>query len=285
MKETKYEVTGLVFEGGGVLGIGHIGALSEASKHFDLSKVKYFAGTSVGSVVAALCACRIPIDKLNDALNSIKFGKLLDDKFGVIRDLYSLFTKYGYYQGDDLEEAFANILEKYIGDKDITLIEVYQKYDSYLIIPVTEMFKNYCTIKYFTPDSNPDEKIRTVVRYSSSYPFVFTSINNYSDGGILDNYPIKKLAEYVNIENILGFKFKDDDDQNSRPDNIIDFAVAIVSGMRRKSSKLVKEEEDHTILINTANYKSMDFNITDNDKNIIYNYGVNAAKDFFDGNQ
>src|SRR5690554_6052896 len=101
MKETKYEVTGLVFEGGGVLGIGHIGALSEASKHFDLSKVKYFAGTSVGSVVAALCACRIPIDKLNDALNSIKFGKLLDDKFGVIRDLYSLFTKYGYYQGDD----------------------------------------------------------------------------------------------------------------------------------------------------------------------------------------
>lgn len=281
MQELKYNISAIVFEGGGVLGIGHIGALSEGSNHFDLSKVKYFAGTSVGSIVAALCACRIPIDKLNEAMNEIKFGKLLDDNFGIIRDMYSLFTNYGYYKGDELENTLGNILEKYIGNKDITLKEVHEIYGSYLIIPVTEMFKHYCKVKYFTPDSDPDEKLRTVVRYSSSYPFVFISKNNYSDGGILDNYPIKKLTEYVELENILGFKFKNDKDLTSRPGNIVDFAVAIISGMRKKANHLVEDELKHTILINTENYNSMDFDLTENDKIIIYNYGAKAAADFF----
>lgn len=277
----KYDINALVFEGGGVLGIGHVGALSEASKHFDISKVKYFAGTSVGSIVAALCACRIQISELNDAINSIKFGKLLDDNFGYIRDMYNLFTNYGYCKGDELENILGKMLEKYTGNKDITLKEVHERYGSYLIIPVTEIFKHYCRVKYFTPDSDPNEKLRTVVRYSSSYPFVFICKNHYFDGGILDNYPIKKLIEYVKIENILGFKFKHDNDLSRRSENIVDIAVSIISGLRDQVNHLDENELNHTIVIDTEKYKAMDFGITKDDKKIIHEHGVKAALDFF----
>lgn len=278
--EQPINVTGLVFEGGGILGISHIGALSEALKYIDMAKIKYFAGTSVGSIIASLCACRISVNDLKCAINSIKFGKLLDDNFGIIRDLYKLFTKFGYYKGDNLEDKFGDILEKYVGNRDITLKQVRDLYGSYIIIPVTEMFKNHCKIKYFTPDDNPDEKLRTIVRYSSSYPFVFISKNNYTDGGILDNYPIKKLTQYIELKNILGFKFRENFILISRPKNLIDFATAIISGLRENNCRL-DDEGKRTIVIDTGNYKSMDFRIRENDRKKLYNYGVESAKYFF----
>lgn len=283
-KKTKNEILGMVFEGGGVLGGGHIGALSALPSpciNIDITKVKYFCGSSVGSIIAGLCGCRLSSEDLKEALDEIKFTNLLDDDYGVIRDMYRLWTKYGYHKGDALEKILGKILLKYTGNRDITLKEVYEQYGSYLIITATEMFKCHCKTKYFTPESDPDEKLRTVMRYSSSYPFIFVAKNNYSDGGILDNYPIKKLSEYVPLENILGFKFRSNKDRTERPSNVVEFSSAIVAGLRKKASNLTAEELDRTIIINTAKYRSMDFNITEKDKNLIYQYGIMGAYEFF----
>jgi len=277
----KYNIKALVFEGGGVLGTAHIGALHEATKHFDISQITHFSGSSVGSIMAALCACRIPIDKINEAVNAIDFKKLLDDDIGVVRDMNRLWKHFGYYKGNELEKTVGNILEKYIDDRDITLGEAYKKYNSYLIIPVTEVYKSFCKTKYFTPDSDPDEKIKSIVRYSSSYPFVFASKNNYSDGGVLDNYPIKKMTEYISLNNILGFKFKHDKDLTERPNNVIDFSSALINGLRKKANSLSDEELKQSITIRTFKYSVIDFNITDEDKKIIFDYGTNGAIDFF----
>ena len=283
-KTDQNEILGMVFEGGGVLGAAHIGSLSVLQSpciNIDIAKVKYFSGSSVGSIIAALCACRLSIVDLKNALDEIKFAKLLDNDFGVIRDIQRLWKNFGYHKGDQLETSFASVLVKYIGNSDITLKEVYEKYGSFLIIPVTEIFKSYCKTKYFTPESDPDEKLSTVVRYSCSYPFMFIAKNNYSDGGILDNYPIKKLSEYVPLKTILGFKFKSNKDLTERPSNVIEFAASIISGLRKKGANLTQEELDRTIIINTDKYKSMDFKITEKDKNVIYQYGIMATYEFF----
>lgn len=277
----KTTINALVFEGGGILGTAHIGALSVAVNHFDMSKVKVFAGASAGSMVATLCACRIPIDMIHDAIKTISYPDMLDDDYGFLCDAKRLLTKFGYHKGDMLETIFSNILEKCIGNSEITIGEIYQKYDSYLIIPVTEMFKSCCKTKYFTPDSDPDVKVATIVRYSSSYPFIFACKNNYSDGGILDNYPIKKVNERIPLESILGFKFNTtkntkDTDAN-RPSNIIDFSSAIISGLIDKGSHFTDAELKRTIIISTKNYVSMNLNISNEDKDNLYALGIDAA--------
>lgn len=274
-------IKALVFEGGGVLGIAHVGALLEAQKYIDMSKITHFSGSSVGSIVAALCACRISVNKINDAMNKIDFKKLLDDDIGIVRDANRLWKHSGYYKGNALEKTFGDILQKYIGNSEITLGEVYSKYNSYLIIPVTEIYKSSCETKYFTPDNAPNEKVKSIVRYSSSYPFMFASKNNYSDGGILDNYPIKKMAEYFPLNNILGFKFSHDKDLTERPDNVIDFASALIGGLREKANKLNEEELLRSIIIQTCKYRAIDFYINDSDKKIIFNYGVKGATEYF----
>ena len=274
-------IKALVFEGGGVLGIAHVGALLEAIKYIDISKITHFSGSSVGSIMAALCACKIPVGKINDAMNKIDFKKLLDDDIGVIRDANRLWKHSGYYKGNAIEKTFGDILEKYIGNSEITLGEIYRKYNSYLIIPVTEIYKSSCETKYFTPENNPDEKVKSIVRYSSSYPFMFASKNNYSDGGILDNYPIKKMAEYVPLTNILGFKFENDIDLTNRPENVFDFASALIGGLREKANKLNEEELRRSIIIKTYKYRAIDFHINDSDKKIIFNYGIKGSIEYF----
>lgn len=280
-------IKGLVFEGGGVLGTAHIGALTIASKHINLEKVTYFAGASAGSIVAGLCACRLPVNDMVDAVNSINFKDLMDDDLGIVRDVERLWKKFGYHKGDALENMFGDILSKYIGNKHITLKEVHEKYNSYLIIPVTEMFKHTCKTVYFTPDSYPDVELKTVVRYSSSYPFMFTAKSYYSDGGILDNYPIKKLSEYIQLDQIIGFNFKSDKSEKQtieRPANVIEFGTSILSGLRKKANNLTDKELSRTILIRTGTYKSMNLTITDEDKKALFNYGVSSASEFFNSN-
>lgn len=276
-----YSYKGLAFCGGGVLGGAHVGALKEAVKMFDISKVTHVAGSSAGSMIAGLCACRIPIDDIEQIVTSIDFKSLLDDDMGVIRDAMRLYKKFGYYKGNELEKMYGDILKKYTGDENITLKNIYEMYGVFLIIPVTEMFKTVCKTIYFTPDNHPDEQLKTVVRYSSSYPFVFASKNYYSDGGILDNYPIRKLSEYVSINEILGFRFKNPKHVTERPDNVIDFSIALITGISNKADDITEDELNQTIAIGIRDYSSMDFDLTDEDKQILIQLGMEATVKFF----
>ena len=59
MDQKKVCLKKLVFEGGGVLGVAYCGALEELSNRGMLCEVDTYAGTSAGSIVAALMACVI----------------------------------------------------------------------------------------------------------------------------------------------------------------------------------------------------------------------------------
>ena len=46
------KINTLVLEGGGIYGIAYIGALKELQSKLDFNKIKYFCGTSVGSLIS-----------------------------------------------------------------------------------------------------------------------------------------------------------------------------------------------------------------------------------------
>ena len=66
-----------VFEGGGVRGIGHAGALLEAEESFGY-EWQNVAGTSAGAIVAALVRVGYRAAEIRDIIWSLDFAKLMD---------------------------------------------------------------------------------------------------------------------------------------------------------------------------------------------------------------
>ena len=72
--------TYVVFEGGGAVGVCHVGVLRALQQKEDI-KIKGYAGTSAGALVATLAAMGIPGDKMIDKTNGrfVSVLNLLDD--------------------------------------------------------------------------------------------------------------------------------------------------------------------------------------------------------------
>ncbi len=70
-----------VFQGGGVKGIGYMGALKKLVEwdYLDLAKLNRVAGTSVGAIIALLLAIGYDTEELENVLRQIRFDQLLDD--------------------------------------------------------------------------------------------------------------------------------------------------------------------------------------------------------------
>jgi NTE family protein len=107
----------LVLEGGGVKGIGLVGAvLALDSAGYAVRRV---AGTSAGaivaSIIAALTATKQPLSKLHDVLSTISYpdfkkNKGLRGKLGAVGNAEGLLLHMGLYDGDYLIEWLGKVL-------------------------------------------------------------------------------------------------------------------------------------------------------------------------------
>ncbi|XP_065929686.1 uncharacterized protein [Magallana gigas] len=149
-----------------------------------VSQIKRFAGASAGAMTASLLAF---------------YNIFLSDaKFGILSLLPNLLTGYGWNPAARLYNWFGELLEKKMGNKDVTFYEVlhYKKTGLELCIIVTNV--NYMTEEYCHVKTTPDMPIRLAVRMSMAIPGLFQpthytcngETNAYVDGGLICNYPI-----------------------------------------------------------------------------------------------
>src|SRR5579859_2260010 len=104
MEQTERKIDG-VFEGGGVKGIGLVGAVSvieEAGYEF-----VHLAGTSAGAIVATLLAAGYSAAELKEIITQLDLSKLEDPtlfmRVPVVGPLISELLKDGLYKGDVFE--------------------------------------------------------------------------------------------------------------------------------------------------------------------------------------
>ena len=92
----------LVFEGGGVKGIGLAGALATLEEREYLPQ--NIAGTSAGAITAALLAAGYSADELRDIIVSLDYRQFQDraweDKVPLVERSLSLLLDLGLYEGD-----------------------------------------------------------------------------------------------------------------------------------------------------------------------------------------
>ncbi|MBQ8044401.1 MAG: patatin-like phospholipase family protein [Clostridia bacterium] len=229
---------GLALSGGGAKGIAHIGVI-EALKDYGI-KIDYIAGTSCGSIIAALYASGYTPNEMLKIINANK-DKIIDiDKNVGFKIFGSMISKKvsikGFIKGNSLEKMLRQIL-KYKGVEDISDVEFP------LAIPTVDL--NTGEIVYFWNKENDracliednvnydDEPsyytkgdLASIIRASCSVPGVFMpkKIDDacYVDGGVRVNTPVEVLRK-MGADKVIAVTF----DCNKRPTFSIENVVGI----------------------------------------------------------
>lgn len=300
-----------VFEGGGVRGIGHVGAacaLEKAGYRFH-----QLAGSSAGAIVAALLAAGYTGEELKEEMKTINYMKFkqkgLIDYLGLSGKVYSLVFEFGIYEADYLENWLDALLVKkgkrYFSDLEvlpeglklqITASDVSDQ--TLLILPQD--------IKKFGMEPS-SLRIAQAVRMSMSIPLFYEpfhiidacKITHYIvDGGLLSNYPMWLLDNGKEPQEVptFGFKFGQREMEGcivkAEKVNFIDYLQLIVStSLEGIDNKLIANDSgdlQRTIFIPTKIYsngveqtiKVTDFDISEQESMALFQNGYKATNDF-----
>ena len=199
----------LVFEGGGVKGIGLAGAYAALQEHGVVPK--RVAGTSAGAINAALVAAGYGAAELDRILLDVPFASFMDegpeDKVPLVGHGISALTQLGIYEGKAFERWITALLEA----KGVT-------HFGQLSDPAADRIQDRYRLKVIASDVtqrrllvlpddaallgiDPDElEIAKAVRMSMSIPVFFEPVVHRNprtgqdhvivDGGMLSNFPV-----------------------------------------------------------------------------------------------
>lgn len=297
-----------VFEGGGVRGIGHVGAvcrMEQAGWQFaDL------AGSSAGAIVAALLAAGYSGRELKKELETLDYmrfrGKDLPDHFGMLGKSVSLLLSLGVYNTDYLEDWMDELLNR----KGIRRFGDIRDSGRKLKITASDLTDRRLLIlpddlEEFAEDADAF-CIAPAVRMSVSIPVFFEPVrwkdrqgreHLIVDGGLLSNYPVWILDDGKHVPSCptFGFKFMDEKkpcvSRACQADvNILDYLKAIVSTCLDAvdNSHLSEGDYERTIRILTAVEKdgekrrisAVDFDISQEESRALFENGWSAAERF-----
>ena len=203
----------LVLEGGGVLGIGHVGAISVLEQAgYSFPRV---AGTSAGAIVGALVASGMPSSRLTEIMSTLEYRRFTDrsllDRVPVGGPLLSLLLDDGVFEGDELREWLGNLLVEECGVETFSDLAVDDPESSLpperrfrLVVTATDV--THGELVYFPWDHErlsghePGRQLVVdAVRASMSIPFFYEpatlagpdgTSSTLVDGGVLSNFPI-----------------------------------------------------------------------------------------------
>jgi NTE family protein len=275
---TMPEVYG-VFEGGGVRGTALVGAV-KAAEEFGFTFSGY-AGTSAGSIVASLLAAGYDADQLKKALMEKNLLEFLDPA-GFGPKLLRLWRHQGFYKGEafyrwmrqqlSLARTDGNSPNQRVAFSDLPNLFV-----------IAADIKNRDTMLFGSRTG--DVEVASAVRGSMSIPFFFTPYPYLDrvlvDGGILSNFPAWVFAQAGMPEQpILGFRLLPEDAPPPKINNVIDLATNMVfTQMKVLNERQIESVPQlHTIWLPTKGIKTTQFEITDAQKELLYQAGYEAAK-------
>jgi NTE family protein len=166
----KKKVVGIALSGGGSRGVAHLGVL-KAFEELGVD-IHVVSGTSAGSIAAALYASGMSADEIYKAMKDkkfIDFAKIILPVDGLM----------------NLDNLRKNL-------NDVLKAKNFNEMSKKLYIAVTNLYTG--EIEYM----NSGHVIDAVIA-SSSIPVLFSPVEingqKYTDGGVLDNLPIKPLLK------------------------------------------------------------------------------------------
>ncbi|CAH6421620.1 Patatin phospholipase [uncultured virus] len=279
MSKSATKIRNLGFAGGGFYGIAQVAALKELESFRDCLDIKQVCGVSVGSLVAALYSVGYNADEMASIMFTLDFDALIKDNYFAY---YSMYTSFGMYSATLLEEEIERLIRIKTNIRFCTFCQISKD------LTVISTNLNYQCARFFNKNTTPNMPISKAVRMSIGYPMIITPVlfegDLYGDGGEFLNYPI---TTFQNLDETLGLTFSAHDEnsdgtlKNRIPiTDIYDYVKAIGSTMNRATyvSQITEKHLKRSVVIHISeNISSMQFNLTADQKRIIYDCGARAV--------
>ncbi|HZR57912.1 MAG TPA: patatin-like phospholipase family protein [Terriglobales bacterium] len=267
----------LVLEGGGALGLAHIGVIRWLEEHH--IPVRYVAGTSMGALVGGLYAAGNDPAELNQIVNNVNWQQILSDRLPYedlsfrrsedafqIPNSLTLGVRYGLNlpSGFNSGHQLALLL-----DRNLLPYSDIKTFDQ-LPIPFRCVAVDMVSREKHVFDSG---SLAQAMRASMSIPGFFTPVidgnHMYVDGGLLDNLPVdvgrQMGADLVIAVHLQKKVVSPNDSLNSF--SVLTNAISVVIAANEIQSM---QRADLLISVDVSKFRSTDY--TEYDKLIMKGY-------------
>lgn len=275
----------LVLSGGAIKGIAYIGVLKYIEENKELFDIKEIVGTSIGSFFGLCIVLGYTSQELKNIFFSYNLENLKD--FKVI----TFFDKFGLDNGEKINKFIKSFIKNKGFDPEITMKELYIKTCKEIVITTTNVNKRETV--FITKNSFPDIPVYLAIRMSMNLPFIFHPIEYNGDlyiDGITSNFPVKYLKKINRKEDTtLCIKFEEKLDKPRCIENFGDYTVQVL----RSLLKTIEDTDEEYALKN--NFKvipislnicnNIDFDISVDKKEEIYEAGYSITRQFFSQNE
>jgi NTE family protein len=276
----EFPFTKIVIEGGGMKIVPVAGTIRALYTYGILKNIKYFAGTSAGSIIATALACGFTPDEIDKLVMDTDFSKFKDDTTGFLRDGYRLTASFGLCPGDYFLSWIEEKIASKLGKKNATFTDLFLKKQNRLYI--SSLCVEDDAIKVFSYENTPDMVISKSVRMSMSIPLFFCPVKHekkhYVDGGVSNNYPINMFDKAGRESGeTLGIKLMSPTEEKTsriyskkmKCDNIVSFSCSILSHILNEIERREINENywNRTLSVDTGTIGILEFNINNFKKN------------------
>ena len=274
---------GLVLEGGGALGLAHIGVITWMEEH--RIPVSYVAGTSMGGLVGGIYATGRSPAEVRQLVSGINWDQVLSGQI-PFKDLSYRRKEDAHEVQGSLEFGLRNGLQFPAGFNTGQEVELIL---SQVALPYSEMpsFNNLpipfaCVATDLTtnrPHVFRDGSLSLALRATMSLPGIFSPVRSgdhlYADGGLLNNIPID-VAKSMGADVVLGIHLETaplDPKANLSSFGVLGQSISVMIAANELRSM---EQADVLVVVPLQKYDSLDYNKAD--QIIKAGYDAAAAK-------
>lgn len=295
-----------VFEGGGVKGIGLVGAVVATEKEgYQFENV---AGTSAGAIVASLVAAGHSGPEMRKILEELDYNHFKDpgweDRIPLIGPVISLLTEKGVYEGNFVETFIRDLLaQKGVHTFGDLVMEAYKDDPNYrykLQVIAADVSRGRMLVLPRDIEEYgvraDDLNVARAVRMSMSIPFFFrpvllqdnkTGRTSYVvDGGLLSNFPVHLFDDGSDDPPWPTIGYKLVEPQEGKPRDIKGafslLTALFATMMEAHDARHVRELNFvRTIPVPTMGVGTTEFDLPREKSEGLYQSGYAAAQEFF----
>jgi NTE family protein len=295
-----------VFSGGGIKGLAFAGAVQVAEEKGYKEWVK-LAGTSAGAVTAMALAVGYTAEALRERLEDFDFKKIAD--YGAplgIGEAENLLLRRGLTHGKGLREWIVELLEKapkpvqtfgeLEGEDPLRVVGTDLAHERMVVFPEDAALYLDDNGQPYKPEEFP---IADAVRISAGYPYFFPPVTLKDadtgkdgalvDGGVVSAYPVFLFDKEQPLHPTWGFRLfggRPPEKASYQPIHGPAWPIDMLKGVLETSinalDKLeMKAYESRTIGIPTGDVSTLNFELSKQEKEFLYESGRDAAEKFF----
>jgi predicted acylesterase/phospholipase RssA len=262
----------LLFCGGGVRVIGHVGALEVIKDHIKF--VNEFCGVSAGALLAMCLAVGYTLEELREFIIGFDFTNVMDAASAP-----ELLQNFGLDTGARLQK----MTEACIRVKGLSGEITFKELSKGLRVYATDLNTGMFVI--FSKELTPNARVADAVRASMSFPYYFQpyvdpeSGHKYGDGGIISNFPMFTFTESERAQT-LGFLFE----ESCAEIEDLDFGESLMRpfmiNIQARARADVRAYGKWSIVTDISGINPLDFELDQETKKKLLDKGATAAKEW-----